>query len=120
MADDERNALLKILMEHRDTSLKHWEIVSDRMGLMEGSISSVKTDIADVKTDIADVKTDVANVKKDMAENTEMTRVLADAKTAGRVFTKIIAWVGTIALAVGSTVWAFKEAIGHNDITPGP
>ena len=35
MPDDERNILLKILMEHRDTSLKHWEIMSDRMGLME-------------------------------------------------------------------------------------
>ena len=113
MADDERNDLLKILMEHRDTSLKHWEIVSDRMGLMEGSITSVKTDIADVKTD-------VANVKKDMAENTEMTRVLADAKTAGRVFTKVITWVGGIALALGSIVWSVKEAMGHNDITPGP
>lgn len=122
------DAILGVLLEHRSESMKHWSTVSDRMGLMESSIHDVKSDIAEVKSDVADVKTDVASVKtdvggvkKDMAENTEMTRVIADAKTAGRVFTKVVAWTGTISLAVGSLIWAVKEALGHNsNITPGP
>jgi uncharacterized protein (UPF0335 family) len=122
------DAILGVLLEHRTESMKQWAAVSDRMGLMEDSISSVSSDIADVKTDVAEVKadvgalkTDVGGVKTDMAENTEMTRVMADAKTAGRVFTKVVGWAGTIALAVGSIIWAFKEVLGRNhNITPGP
>ena len=122
------DAILGVLLEHRTESMKQWAAVSDRMGLMEDSISSVSSDIADVKTDVAEVKadvgalkTDVGGVKTDMAENTEMTRVMADAKTAGRVFTKVVGWAGTIALAVGSIIWAFKEVLGRNhSITPGP
>lgn len=107
MADEERNALLKILMEHRDTSLKHWEIVSDRMGLMEDSIVEIKKDVADTK--------------KGLAENTEMTKVVAEAKTATRVVTKVVAWVGTVMLAFGSIWWSVKEIMGmNNNITPGP
>ena len=129
------DAILGVLLEHRSESMKQWNTVSDRMGLMENSIhdvkvdiadvkhdvAEVKTDVAEVKTDVAEVKSDVAGVKTDMAENTEMTRVMADAKTAGRVLTKVTAWAGTIALAVGSIIWAVKEALGQNhNITPGP
>jgi len=122
------DAILGVLLEHRTESMKQWSAVSDRMGLMETSIADVKSDIADVKSDVADVKVDVAavkgdvgGVKKDMAENTEMTRVMADAKTAGRVLTKVTVWAGSIALAVGSLIWAVKEALGQNhNITPGP
>ena len=129
------DAILGVLLEHRTESMKQWAAVSNRMGLMEDSISSVSSDIADVKTDVAAVKTDVGalkmdvgavktdvgGVKTDMAENTEMTRVMADAKTAGRVLTKVTVWAGSIALAVGSLIWAAKEALGQNhNITPGP
>lgn len=122
------DAILDVLLEHRTESMKQWSTVSDRMGLMEDSISGVSSDVAAVKADVAEVKadvgalkTDVGGVKTDMAENTEMTRVMADAKTAGRVLTKVTAWAGTIALAVGSIIWAVKEALGQNhNITPGP
>jgi len=122
------DAILGVLLEHRTESMKQWSTVSDRMGLMEDSISGVSSDVAAVKADVAEVKadvgalkTDVGGVKTDMAENTEMTRVMADAKTAGRVLTKVTAWAGTIALAVGSIIWAVKEALGQNhNITPGP
>lgn len=115
------DAILGVLLEHRSESMKHWSAVSDRMGLMESSIHDVKIDVAAVKSDIAAVKSDVGGVKTDMAENTEMTRVMADAKTAGRVLTKVTVWAGSIALAVGSLIWAAKEALGQNhNITPGP
>lgn len=107
MADEERNALLKILLEHRDTSLKHWEIMSDRMGLMEDSI--------------VEIKQDVAATKAGLAENTEMTKVVAEAKVATRVVTKTISWIGAIMLAIGSIWWSVKEILGVNgNITPGP
>ena len=107
MADDERNALLKILLEHRDTSLKHWEIMSDRMGLMEDAIVEIKQDVAATKTGLA--------------ENTEMTKVVAEAKVATRVMTRAITWVGAVMLAVGSIWWSVKEILGVNgNITPGP
>lgn len=107
MADDERNILLKILMEHRDTSLKHWEIMSDRMGLMEDSI--------------IEIKKDVAETKQGLAENTEMTKVVAEAKVATRVVTKVVSWAGVIMLGFGSIWWSVKEILGVNgNITPGP
>lgn len=107
MADDERNALLKILLEHRDTSLKHWEIMSDRMGLMEDAI--------------VEIKQDVAATKIGLAENTEMTKVVAEAKVATRVMTRVITWVGAVMLAVGSIWWSVKEILGvSGNITPGP
>lgn len=107
MADEERNALLRILLEHRDTSLKHWEIMSDRMGLMEDSI--------------VEIKQDVAATKAGLAENTEMTKVVAEARVATRVMTKIVSWVGVVMLAIGSIWWSVKEILGANgNITPGP
>lgn len=107
MADEERNALLRILLEHRDTSLKHWEIMSDRMGLMEDSIITIRKDVAETKAGLA--------------ENTEMTKVVAEAKVATRVVTKALSWFGVVMLAIGSIWWSVKEILGVNgNITPGP
>ena len=107
MADEERNALLRILLEHRDTSLKHWEIMSDRMGLMEDSIITIRKDVAETKAGLA--------------ENTEMTKVVAEAKVATRVVTKALSWFSVVMLAIGSIWWSVKEILGVNgNITPGP
>ena len=51
--------------------------------------------------------------------NTEICATVKDAYTAGRVATKIIKWLGAIAIAGGSIVWAIAEITGQHKGPPG-
>lgn len=58
-----------------------------------------------------------ADLKKAMAENTEITKDIRDAVTAGRVATKVVKWVGGLAIA-SSAIWASIYQLTHGGKLP--
>ena len=60
-------------------------------------------------------------MRAELTRNTEVTEAIRDAYTAGRMMTRIVKWVGAIAIAIGSIWWAIKEIAGHGSgIGPTP
>lgn len=56
-------------------------------------------------------------IERALAENTDITRDIRDAVTAGRVFTKVIKWVGVLAVA-GSAIYAAVYQLTHSGRLP--
>lgn len=88
-----------LLRKHTEDTNARWDTHSERMGLIENEIKSVKVELT---------------------ANTEMTAIVRDVVTTTRIATKVMKWVGAMALAVGSMWWAFKEIVNHNNVGPTP
>jgi hypothetical protein len=56
-------------------------------------------------------------IERAVSENTEITRDIRDAVTAGRVFAKVIKWVGAIAVAC-SAIYAGLYQLTHSGRLP--
>lgn len=60
-------------------------------------------------------------LREELAENTEITKQLRDVGTFVRVGTKVLKWLGVIAIAIGSLVAGWKMTMsGHTPMQIGP
>lgn len=100
MTTDEEHTLIRMMREHMDESARWRLSVGDRMQVIED---------------------EQRTMREELQRNTEVTQSVRDTYTAGRVATRVIKWIGGIAIAVGSFWWAMKEVLGyHSGIGPTP
>lgn len=102
MTTDDEHILIRMLRQHIDDSSKWRDSISERIDKLERQ---------------------QGEMVGELATNTQITSAVHDAYTAGRVATRIVKWVGGVALAIGSIWWAVKEishAGGGGGIGPTP
>ena len=64
---------------------------------------------------------EITQQRTELAENTEITKQLRDVSTFVRVGTKVLKWLGVIAIAIGSLVAGWKMATsGQPPMQIGP
>lgn len=102
MTTDDEHMLIRMLRQHIDDTTAWRTAQAVRLDQIERSHREMRVELA---------------------TNTEITAAVRDAYTAGRVATRIVKWVGGVALAIGSVWWAVKEifnAGGGGGIGPTP
>lgn len=70
-----------------------------------------------LSTDVGDLKTGQEQFAKAMQANTEMTADIRDVVTAGRVGSKVVKWLGAMAIA-GASIWSVIYALTHDGKLP--
>jgi hypothetical protein len=66
---------------------------------------------------IVTILTRLEKIEQSVAENTELTRGIRDVLVASRVLTKVIKWVGAVAVAA-SGVYVLAYQVFHNGGLP--
>lgn len=64
-------------------------------------------------------ETRMASIEGELAINTELTKEIRDAVTAGKMMSRLIRWVGGIA-AAGAAIWAAAVTIMGGGKPPSP
>lgn len=70
-----------------------------------------------LSTDVGDLKTGQEQFARDMKANTEMTSDIRDVVTAGRVGSKVVKWLGAMAIA-GASIYSAFYAVTHGGKLP--
>lgn len=81
--------IINLLLEHRADTIKRLEVGEKRM----------------------------TNIEAELLMNTEITKQIRDAVTAGKVMSRVIRWAGGIA-AAGAAVWAAVITVSGRPPTP--
>lgn len=93
----------------------------DVLALMRDHVKAEVEWRESVTTRLQSIESNHADMRDELQRNTQITSAVHDAYTAGKVATRVIKWVGGIAIAIGSIWWAWKEVVGHADkIGPAP
>lgn len=83
--------IINLLLEHRADTIKRLEVGEKRM----------------------------TSIEAELLMNTEITREIRDAVTAGKMMSRLIRWVGGIA-AAGAAIWAAAVTIMGGGKPPSP
>lgn len=91
-----RDRQIAVLLAHARSTSKH--------------MLDVGGTLAEISSTLTELKTAAAAQQIELAANTVITTTVRDTLTAGRVATRLIKWIGAIALAVAS-IYGFFVAI---------
>lgn len=111
--------------EHRDEQIRVLLVHARHQAAQIAEVTIGQTEILRTMRDVAGkldkhVETSAewrGKVEGQLTENTEATKVVKDAVTAGKVATNVVKWVGGIAAALAG-VWMFVSALGKGQISP--
>lgn len=96
--------------------LAHARHTSRSMHEMTAAVSRLQNCMTEMASHVGTLQTE-------MAENTKITTVVRDTMTAGRVGTKVIKWIGVVAVSIGAVVgaaWTVINGTHGGDIGVGP
>lgn len=90
---------------------------ADNEDSVPGQLDAIRRRLDNGEARFMKIEEGQAQLKTAMAENTEITKDIRDAVTAGRVATKVVKWVGGLAIA-GSAIWASFYQLTHGGKLP--
>jgi hypothetical protein len=82
-----------------------------------GALDGIRQRLGGTERRVGDIEQRMAGMETLLTENTAVTREIRDVVTAGRVFTRVFKWAGSIALAAGA-LWAAWYQITHDGQLP--
>lgn len=98
-----RDRQLAVLMTHARHTSKHLQALGEA--------------VEEIRTVIVELKAMATAQQHELAANTQVTTHVRDTITAGRIATKVIQWVGIVAVAFGGVYAAVSVFF---DAGPGP
>jgi hypothetical protein len=94
--------------------MKH---LADEDQTIPGALDGIRERLVGTERRVGEIERRMQGVETLLNENTTVTREIRDVVTAGRVFTRVVKWAGSIALAAGA-LWAAWYQITHDGQLP--